>query len=133
MKPAATLASLLLAAALLGGCGGSDENSSTEEGPAAAPAKRRPAPAGARVVRCEPSAPGAKEIRAAGLDCDQAAFAIRAWKPGHCLPAPGGSRAGCRVGTFRCAAVASGRGYSVSCAAPGRSIAFTVPRRSARP
>jgi hypothetical protein len=130
MKIAATVASLALAAVLLGGCGDSAENSPTDKGSSTAPEKRHPsAPAGARTVRCESPVPAAKDIRATGLGCERAAVAIRAWEPGRCLPAAGGSRAGCRVGPFRCASVASGRGYSVSCAARGRSIAFTVPTR----
>lgn len=52
-----------------------------------------------------------------------------AWErsPG-CKRPPGASRWGCSVGTYRCQGVVSGRGLSISCAKPGRSIAFTVPR-----
>jgi hypothetical protein len=45
-----------------------------------------------------------------------------------CRRPPGASRWGCSVGAYRCQAVVSGRGWSVSCAQPGESIAFTVRR-----
>jgi hypothetical protein len=41
----------------------------------------------------------------------------------------GASRWGCSVGPYRCQAVVVDRGWSVDCAKPGRSIAFTVPPR----
>jgi hypothetical protein len=38
------------------------------------------------------------------------------------------SRWGCSVGSYRCQAVVVGRGWSVSCAKPGQSIAFVIRR-----
>jgi hypothetical protein len=38
----------------------------------------------------------------------------------------GASRWGCTIGSYRCQAVVVGRGWSVSCARPGDSVAFTV-------
>jgi hypothetical protein len=46
-----------------------------------------------------------------------------------CARPPGASRWGCSVGPYRCQAVVVDRGWSVDCAKPGRSIAFTVPYR----
>jgi hypothetical protein len=46
-----------------------------------------------------------------------------------CAHPPGASRWGCSVDPYRCQAVVTGRGWSVDCAKPGRSIAFTVPPR----
>ncbi|MDQ2630920.1 MAG: hypothetical protein M3Y75_08100 [Actinomycetota bacterium] len=43
-----------------------------------------------------------------------------------CRRPPGASRWGCSVGAYRCQAVVTGRGWSVSCAKPGESIAFRV-------
>lgn len=40
----------------------------------------------------------------------------------------GASRWGCSVGTYRCQAVVTDRGWSVSCSRPGRSVAFLVRR-----
>jgi hypothetical protein len=45
-----------------------------------------------------------------------------------CRRPRGASRWGCSVGSYRCQGVVTDRGWSVSCARPGRSIAFTVPR-----
>lgn len=45
-----------------------------------------------------------------------------------CKRPPGASRWGCSVGSYRCQGVVTGRGLSIDCAKPGRSIAFTVPR-----
>jgi hypothetical protein len=51
----------------------------------------------------------------------------RAWERNpDCRRPPGASRWGCSVGDYRCQAVVTGRGWSVSCSKPGRSIAFTV-------
>jgi hypothetical protein len=43
-----------------------------------------------------------------------------------CERPPGASRWGCSVGAYRCQAVVADRGWSVSCAKPGESIAFRV-------
>lgn len=43
-----------------------------------------------------------------------------------CKPPAGASRWGCSVGSYRCQGVVTDRGWSVSCAKPGRSIAFRV-------
>jgi hypothetical protein len=43
-----------------------------------------------------------------------------------CDRPPGASRWGCSIGSYRCQAVVTDRGWSVSCARPGRSVAFLV-------
>jgi hypothetical protein len=52
-----------------------------------------------------------------------------AWErnPG-CKRPKGASRWGCSAGSYRCQGVVTGRGWSISCSKPGRSIGFTVPR-----
>ncbi len=45
-----------------------------------------------------------------------------------CKRPQGASRWGCSVGSYRCQAVVTDRGWSVSCSRPGRSVAFTVRR-----
>jgi len=45
-----------------------------------------------------------------------------------CTRPPGASRWGCSIGAYRCQAVVTDRGWSVSCSKPGRSVAFLVPR-----
>jgi hypothetical protein len=47
----------------------------------------------------------------------------------ECAHPQGASRWGCSVGPYRCQAVVTDRGWSVDCAKPGRSIAFTVSPR----
>jgi hypothetical protein len=44
-----------------------------------------------------------------------------------CRHPRGASRWGCSVGPYRCQAVVTDRGWSVSCAKPGRSLGFTAP------
>lgn len=61
-----------------------------------------------------PAMSGEQQVRAAFLA-----------KP-DCRPPRGASRWGCSVGSYRCQGVVTGRGWSVSCAKPGRSIAFRV-------
>jgi hypothetical protein len=53
-----------------------------------------------------------------------------AWEraPG-CVHPQGASRWACSVGPYRCQGVVTDRGWSISCARPGRSVAFTVGRR----
>lgn len=45
-----------------------------------------------------------------------------------CRRPAGASRWGCSVVSYRCQGVVSDRGWSISCARPGRSVAFTVRR-----
>jgi len=58
--------------------------------------------------------PGATQVRSA-------------WERNpDCRRPPGSSRWGCSVGDYRCQGVVTGRGWSISCSKPGRSVAFTV-------
>ena len=101
MRLATTLASPALAAALLFGCGGSGNSTTTTPDRAGKP----PASANPRA---------AAKIRAS-------------WEASPACKHPqGASRWGCSVGSYRCQAVVTDRGWSVDCAKPGRSIAFTV-------
>ncbi|HEU4706764.1 MAG TPA: hypothetical protein VFS64_06240 [Solirubrobacterales bacterium] len=45
-----------------------------------------------------------------------------------CRHPAGASRWSCSVGPYRCQGVVTDRGWSVDCAKPGRSVAFTVRR-----
>jgi len=50
-----------------------------------------------------------------------------AWeKSANCRRPKGASRWGCSVGEFRCQGVVSDRGWTISCAKPGQSVAFRV-------
>lgn len=46
----------------------------------------------------------------------------------ECKRPDGASRWACSVGPYRCQGVVADRGWSVSCARPGRAINFTVRR-----
>jgi hypothetical protein len=58
--------------------------------------------------------PAAKSVRAAFLA-----------EP-SCKRPPGASRWGCSIDSYRCQGVVTDRGWSVSCSAPGRSVAFVI-------
>jgi hypothetical protein len=61
---------------------------------------------------------------------DSSAQIRAAWEQeSSCAHPPGASRWGCSVASYRCQAIVTDRGWSVGCAKPGRSIAFTVPPR----
>lgn len=88
---------LILALLAVAGCGGSDET--TTSGP---------------VDRDETFAEKIDRLRSG-------------WERSEgCERPPGASRWGCSVGAYRCQAVVTGRGWSVSCAKPGDSVAFRV-------
>jgi hypothetical protein len=131
MRLAATfIALVLLAAAPLAGCGGS--SSPGRSGSEAAPRQGGlAAPEGARARTCPGTAGDAEAIRVTAMSCRQGGRLAAAWsRRGGCAPPSGGSRGACTVASYRCLATAADRGLSVGCAKPGRSLAFTVPRRS---
>jgi hypothetical protein len=43
-----------------------------------------------------------------------------------CRRPPGASRWGCSIPSYRCQAVVTDRGWSVSCSRPGRAVAFVL-------
>jgi hypothetical protein len=105
MRLAPTLASLVLATALLFGCGGSGDSTRTT-----------PDRAGKPPASSNPTSTA--KVRAS-------------WEASRgCKHPQGASRWGCSVGSYRCQAVVTDRGWSVDCATPGRSIAFTVKPRA---
>ena len=105
MRLATTLVFLGLAAVLLFGCGGSGDSTADHvQGVDEMP--KAPAPGSTAMFRAEWEATP---------DCKHPA---------------GASRWGCSVGSYRCQAVVTDRGWSVDCAKPGRSIAFTVKPQS---
>ena len=130
MRIAVPLATVVLTAALLAGCGGSDGGSSEPSTQATPPAQGSTAPAGATAQDCK-GGDGAKvKLRATGIPCSVGVGLTKAWKGDEsCAPAAGASRSSCEiVGGYRCLSVVTDRGVSVSCARPGRSIAFTAKR-----
>jgi hypothetical protein len=128
MRLLTPIATLALAAALLAGCGSSGDGS-TSTGSAPPSSSGATAPAGASAQSCETQAVDAEALRATGLGCDQAGRLMLAWQrdPG-CAPAKGASRSSCTVSSYRCLGVVAAEGVAVSCAQPGRSIAFVARR-----
>jgi hypothetical protein len=129
---AAPIAVLVLLAALAAGCGsgGSSTGSSLSTvTPAGKPpsAQENGAPVGSQVRRCDTRAVDAELLRATGVPCGAARQALFGWQRavGRCAPDGGASRGACSIaGGYRCQAVATGKGVDVSCAAPGRAVAF---------
>jgi len=130
MRLAVPFATFVIAAALLAGCGGSGEGDSEPATEAAPQAKGSTVPAGASAQECEGGAGAKAKLRATGISCAAALDLTKAWKrSNHCAPAGGASRSSCELaGGYRCLSVVTERGVSVSCARPGRSIAFTAKR-----
>ncbi len=124
----------VLAAALLAGCGGSSSTSSTSggstSGAGAAKAKGSStgtAPAGASAKACALDAAGTAGLRVTGVSCGKGQKVVLAWRRGPgCELAAGASRGGCKASGYTCEMTATERGVAVSCARPGRSIAFTA-------
>jgi hypothetical protein len=125
MRLATPLAILALAAAPLAGCGGSSPEKSSSS-PTTQPRAGTPtAPAGASARSCRTRDSGAESLRATGTTCPEARHLLLGWRRNAaCAPPAGPSRSGCSVRSYRCLATATDRGWSVSCAKPGRSVAF---------
>ena len=127
MRRATPLVVLVLLAAI-SGCGGYGSESSTTEG-AQPKAGTSTAPAGAAARSCPAAGARAEALKATGAGCAEARRVMGAWlRNRSCVPPAGASRSGCPVGSYRCLATATDRGWSVSCAQPGSSVAFRVRR-----
>jgi hypothetical protein len=122
----APIVALLVVAVAAGGCGGAADGGST--GTAPGPGASRP-PVGAVARGCSDTDPAVSGLRATATTCAEARQVMLGWRASAaCRPAAGASRSGCAARSYRCLATATDRGWSVSCAKPGRSIAFTVRR-----
>ncbi|MDX6626965.1 MAG: hypothetical protein QOE56_1954 [Solirubrobacterales bacterium] len=116
MRLAVPIALVIVAAALLAGCGGSSDSTSGGS---------TTAPAGAAATSCETGAVDAKALRATAVSCGEARQALFAWqRAADCAGSPGASHSACTVRSYRCIGTRTDRGLAVSCARPGRSIAF---------
>ncbi|MGE5407022.1 MAG: hypothetical protein ACM3NV_00265 [Syntrophothermus sp.] len=134
MRPTAATAIAVLAAGLaLAACGGSSSSGAGEGAGSTSPKANGSstgvgsAPAGASARACPIAVAGGSGLRVTGVSCAVGQRVALAWRRDpSCRPAAGASRGGCRVGGYLCLATATGRGLAVSCARPGRAIAFTV-------
>lgn len=119
----AALASLA-AAALIAGCGADESTTSSgPKPPAPGPAGASSVPPGAVTHRCATRG-RLTGLRVSGVGCAEGRAVMSAWGERSCRPAGGDSRSACTVRRYRCLAVVAGRGISVGCARPGRSISF---------
>jgi hypothetical protein len=130
---AALLVVVALAAVLAAGCGGSSSGVGSTSGASTHAAPRTStsgAPVGA-AKSCETQAVDAEALRATGVSCNQARQVMYGWQQrGSCSSPPGASRVSCTTRSYRCSGARTDRGTAVSCARPGRSIAFVVKRRN---
>jgi hypothetical protein len=141
MRLAAPLAIAAVAAALLAGCGSSDGDSDGTQAPArdgyGGPERGTPprasgaeAPAGASARGCDTHAVDAQTLRVTGVSCGAGREVMFGWQRAEgCGLIGTASRGSCSVRSYRCLATRTDRGVSVSCAQPGRSIAFVAQRR----
>lgn len=130
MRLAVPIAIVLLAAALLAGCGSSGDGGSEPATQATPQAQGSAPPAGATAHECNGGTAAEVKLRATGISCKEAVGLARSWEQAEgCKPPNGSSRAACSIaGGYRCLSVVTERGISVSCAKPGRSVAFTAKR-----
>ena len=90
------LIAIVATLAMLAGCGGSSDETTTA-----------------------PAQPGDAAVSAKKLRAD--------WeRKVECERPHGASRWGCSVDSYRCQGVVTGRGWTISCAKPGKSVAFRV-------
>jgi hypothetical protein len=134
LRLAASLVAVVFAAVLVAGCGGSssDEGTSggsTQTGTSAPPADTSGAPIGAAAKGCETQAVDAEALRATGVSCALARQVMYGWQQqSSCSSPPGASRVSCTTRSYRCTGTRTDRGTAVSCARPGRSVAFVAKR-----
>jgi hypothetical protein len=127
MRLLTPLAIVAIVAALLAGCGSSSDSSDQAGSTAAPKSSDSSAPAGASAHACAIDAGGASGLRVTAVSCGAGQKTAIAWRrDATCRPPAGGSQAGCTVAGYRCIATSADRGLAVSCARPGRSIAFTA-------
>jgi hypothetical protein len=65
------------------------------------------------------------EVRVTGVSCELGRSLVAGWyKDDACSAPQGASRFSCRLGKFICLSAVTDRGVAVTCATPGRSVAF---------
>lgn len=124
------LAGLAIAVAAGGaGCGSSSDETTGAGETTAAPASTsttpaQEAPVGVRARSCDGGA-SSGEVRVTGVSCELGASLAAGWHRNDACSAPkNASRMFCRLGKFVCLGAVTDRGVAVTCAAPGRSVAF---------
>ena len=111
------------------GCGSSSEETTGASGTTAPPASTsttppQEAPVGVRARNCGGLGSGG-QVRVTGASCALGRSLVAGWyKDSACSGSKGASRTSCRLGEFSCLGAVTDRGVAVTCAAPGRSVAF---------
>jgi hypothetical protein len=115
-----------LATVLVAGCGsGGSEGSEATTREQATTA----APAGASARSCTGVQAGIEGLRVTGVDCGAGRAIAAAWSGDATCASPASrSRFACSVRGYRCLGANGERGIAVSCARPGRSVAFVAKR-----
>jgi hypothetical protein len=117
----------VLVAMVAAGCGSSSDETAGTSGTTAPPASTTPgqeAPIGVRAKGCGDTG-SSGEVRVTGVSCELGRSLVTGWyKNGDCSAPEAASRMSCRVGGFICLGAVTDRGVAVTCAAPGRSVAF---------
>ena len=124
------LAALAIVVAMAAaGCGSSADETTGASETAAPPAStsttpRQEAPVGVRATSCNATG-SSGEVRVTGVSCEVGRSLVAGWyKDSDCSATEGASRMYCRLGRFVCLGAVTDRGIAVTCAAPGRSVAF---------
>ena len=123
----AALAIVVVMAAV--GCGSSSDETTGASETAAPHASTsttpgQEAPIGVRAKACDGTGSNS-EVRVAGVSCELGRSLAAGWyKDSDCSAPEGASRTSCRLGRFVCLGAVTDRGVAVTCAAPGRSVAF---------
>jgi len=134
--PSVPIAVLMTVAVVGCGSGGSEPAQTTAHSQSATrpqTAAEEPgegAPAGAAARSCGSAEAGVRDLRVTGVECDTGRAVAVVWSGNAGCESPAGaSRFACSVRGYRCLGAATERGVAVSCARPGRSIAFVATRR----
>jgi hypothetical protein len=127
-SPIAILLAVLALAVAIAGCGSSsDETSGEQPASTSTSPDRQEAPVGVRAERCGGSSTQGGEIRVTGVSCKLGGELVAGWyKNSACSSPKGASRTSCKLGEFTCLGAVTDRGLAVTCAGPGRSVAFVA-------
>ncbi len=113
------------------GCGGDSDDGTTETRPAVEPAPAVPeADRPPKVTTCRVEGVRKGRLISSNVGCTAARAVATQWlDDGSCAPPAGESRSSCTIDGFRCLAVATGQGTSVSCSRSQRAIGFLAAPR----
>jgi hypothetical protein len=119
-------------AVLLAGCGSDDEDqtttSATESTATTSASPSAEGPAGAAVQTCVVKSTELEDLRVTGVKCGVGQQVATGWTHvASCAKPQESSRFACSVRGYRCLSATVDRGVAVTCARPGRSVAFIAP------